>query len=152
MCATSISQWRRVLPRCFIDVLNVLHGSRSSRVTELVPLDLEQGLYLVVITNKQSNILEDLETLRLLSKLVPEYTETLDEDDVVLQAFELVNAFDEVISLGHKENISVMQVKQNCDMESHEEKLHKMIILVRQLLRVAGYINWLFSIKLVDRE
>ncbi len=29
-----------------------------------------EGLYLVVITNKQSNILEDLDTLRLLSKLV----------------------------------------------------------------------------------
>lgn len=90
-----------------------------------------QGLYLLVITNKQSNILEDLETLRLLSKLVPEYTETLDEEDILTQAFELVSAFDEVISLGHKENISVMQVKQNCEMESHEEKLHKMIIQVR---------------------
>jgi hypothetical protein len=29
-----------------------------------------EALYLLVITNKQSNILEDLETLRLLSKLV----------------------------------------------------------------------------------
>lgn len=31
------------------------------------PIEL---LYLLVITNRQSNILEDLETLRLLSKLV----------------------------------------------------------------------------------
>lgn len=45
-------------------------------------------------------------------------------------AFDLIFAFDEVISLGHKENITVMQVKQNCEMESHEEKLHKMIIQV----------------------
>ena len=29
-----------------------------------------EALYLLVITNKQSNILDDLETLRLLSKLV----------------------------------------------------------------------------------
>jgi coatomer subunit delta len=29
-----------------------------------------EGLYLLIITNKQSNILEDLDTLRLLSKLV----------------------------------------------------------------------------------
>jgi hypothetical protein len=29
-----------------------------------------EGLYLLLITNKQSNILEDLDTLRLISKLV----------------------------------------------------------------------------------
>ena len=92
-----------------------------------------QGLYLLLITNKQSNILEDLDTLRLLSKIVPEFAMSYEEDDIVRQAFELVSAFDEVISLGHKENISVMQVKQNCEMESHEEKLHKMIIQVREI-------------------
>ncbi len=34
----------------------------------------------------------------------------------------------QVISLGHKESITILQVKQNCEMESHEEKLHKIII------------------------
>ncbi|KAG2435159.1 hypothetical protein HXX76_007243 [Chlamydomonas incerta] len=87
-----------------------------------------EGLYLLLITNKQSNILEDLETLRLLSKLVPEFSQSLEEEAVAGKAFELIFAFDEVISLGHKENITVQQVKQNCEMESHEEKLHKLII------------------------
>ncbi|KAL6351059.1 hypothetical protein AAG906_031645 [Vitis piasezkii] len=72
-----------------------------------------EALYLLLVTNKQSNILEDLETLRLLSKLT---------------AFELIFAFDEVISLGHKENVTVAQVKQYCEMESHEEKLHKLVL------------------------
>ncbi|KAK6157036.1 hypothetical protein DH2020_011284 [Rehmannia glutinosa] len=44
-----------------------------------------ESLYLLLVTNKQSNILEDLETLRLLSKLY-------------------------------------------CEMESHEEKLHKLVL------------------------
>lgn len=33
----------------------------------------DQGMFLLLVTNKQSNILEDLDTLRLLSKVVPEY-------------------------------------------------------------------------------
>ncbi|KAM7470321.1 hypothetical protein LguiA_008504 [Lonicera macranthoides] len=85
-------------------------------------------LYLLLVTNKQSNILEDLETLRLLSKLVPEYSYSLDEEGISKTAFELIFAFDEVISLGHKENVTVTQVKQYCEMESHEERLHKLVM------------------------
>ena len=88
-----------------------------------------QALYLLLVTNKSSNILEDLETLRLLSKVLPEFVAPpVDEESVGLAAFHLIFAFDEVISLGYKENVTVGQVKQNTEMESHEEKLHKMII------------------------
>ncbi|KAI3431813.1 hypothetical protein D9Q98_010566 [Chlorella vulgaris] len=87
-----------------------------------------ETMYLVLVTNKSSNILEDLETLRLCGKVVPEYVDALEEEDVAAAAFDLLFAFDEVISLGHKENVTVAQVKQNTEMESHEEKLHKMII------------------------
>ncbi|KAJ4821998.1 hypothetical protein Tsubulata_007551 [Turnera subulata] len=86
-----------------------------------------ESLFLLLLTNKQSNILEDLETLRLLSK-IPEYAYSLDEDGIERTAFELLFAFDEVISLGHKENITVAQIKQYCEMESHEEKLHKLVL------------------------
>nr|GMD40831.1 coatomer subunit delta-like [Ipomoea batatas] len=51
-----------------------------------------------------------------------------DEEGICKTAFELLFAFDEVISLGHKENINVVQVKQYCEMESHEEKLHKLVL------------------------
>eukprot|EP01024_Parvocaulis_polyphysoides_P024925 TRINITY_DN2273_c0_g2_i1.p1 TRINITY_DN2273_c0_g2~~TRINITY_DN2273_c0_g2_i1.p1 ORF type:complete len:504 (+),score=64.98 TRINITY_DN2273_c0_g2_i1:1805-3316(+) len=87
-----------------------------------------EGMYLLLITNKQSNILEDLETLRLLSKVVPEFIPVVEEESISKGAFDLIFAFDEVISLGHKENITVQQVRQNTEMDSHEEKLHKMII------------------------
>ncbi|KAI5401619.1 hypothetical protein KIW84_066191 [Lathyrus oleraceus] len=87
-----------------------------------------EALYLLLVTNKQSNILEDLDTLRLLSKLVPEYSYSLDEEGICKHAFELIFAFDEVISLGHKESVTVTQVKQYCEMESQEEKLHKLVM------------------------
>ncbi|XP_071690650.1 coatomer subunit delta-2-like [Rutidosis leptorrhynchoides] len=87
-----------------------------------------ESLYLLLVTNKQSNILEDLDTLRLLSKVVPEYSPSLDEEGICKNAFELIFAFDEAISLGHKENVTVAQVKQYCEMESHEERLHKLVL------------------------
>jgi hypothetical protein len=40
----------------------------------------------------------------------------------------LLHVLLQVISLGHKESITILQVKQNCEMESHEEKLHNIII------------------------
>ena len=42
--------------------------------------------------------------------------------------FELVFAFDEVLTAGgHRESITLAQITTNLNMESHEEKLHKMI-------------------------
>jgi hypothetical protein len=58
---------------------------------------------------------------------VPEYS-ALDEDSICKAAFELIFAFDEAISLGNKENVTVQQVKQYCEMESHEEKAHKLMM------------------------
>ena len=99
-----------------------------------------QGMYLLLVTNKASNILEDLETLRLLSKVLPEYVlPPVDEESIIGAAFELLFAFDEVISLGYKENVTVGQVKQNTEMESHEEKLHKMIIQSKVQDTKVGY-------------
>lgn len=92
------------------------------------PLD---GMYLLIITNRASNIVEDLDTLRLLSKVVPNVTGTagnLTEDKVIDKAFDLIFAFDEVITTGgHRENINLQQIRTNMEMESHEEKLHNMI-------------------------
>ncbi|KAF3508457.1 hypothetical protein F2Q69_00000204 [Brassica cretica] len=87
-----------------------------------------ESLFLLLVTTKQSNILQDLHTLRLLSKLVPEYCVSLDEEGIGRANFDLVHAFDEVLSLGHKEDVTVAQVKQYCDMESHEEELHKLVM------------------------
>ena len=89
-----------------------------------------ESLLLVLTTNKHSNIVEDLETLRIFSKVVAEHCPgELDEASVCRNAFELLFAFDEVIAggVGHRENVSLREIQTNLEMESHEEKLANMI-------------------------
>lgn len=90
-----------------------------------------ENLYLLLITNRASNIIEDLETLRLLSKVVPDIagsTNNLTEEKISEKCFDLIFAFDEVITTGgYREPITLPQIRTNLEMDSHEEKLHKMI-------------------------
>jgi len=87
-----------------------------------------EALYLVLVTNKSSNILEDLETLRLLAKVVQDCCQIqVNEEQVLKSAFDIVFAFDEVISFGHRESVTLSQIKTYTEMDSHEEKLHQMI-------------------------
>jgi hypothetical protein len=87
-----------------------------------------ESLLLVLVTNKHSNIVEDLETLRLFARVLSEYCPgELDEAAVCRNAFELTFAFDEIVALGHKENVTMHDIQVNIEMESHEEKLANMI-------------------------
>jgi hypothetical protein len=87
-----------------------------------------ESMYLLLVTNKSSNILEDLETLRLLAKVVQDCCEMPVNEELVLKhAFDIVFAFDEVISFGHRESVTLSQIKTYTEMDSHEEKLHQMI-------------------------
>ena len=51
----------------------------------------------------------------------------IEEANVCKHAFELVFAFDEVVAMGHKENVTMRDIQINIEMESHEEKLSLMI-------------------------
>ena len=44
-----------------------------------------EALYVLIVTNKGSNIIEDLETLQLLSRIVPEYCRYLDEQGILVR-------------------------------------------------------------------
>ncbi|KAI9100618.1 hypothetical protein DFS34DRAFT_615237 [Phlyctochytrium arcticum] len=82
-----------------------------------------EDLYMVLITNKNSNILQDIGTLHLFARLVSEYCRSLNEREIAAQAFELVHVFDEVVSLGYRENVNLAQIRTITDMESHEERV-----------------------------
>merc|ERR1712178_503535 len=82
-----------------------------------------EKLYMVLITTKNSNILEDLETLRLFARVIPEYCRNQDEDDIANHAFELIFAFDEVVALGYRENVNLAQIRNFTEMDSHDERV-----------------------------
>ena len=99
-----------------------LAGSSSKQHTfvetdnvRYVYLPLDASLYLLLVTNKGSNIVEDLDTLRLLSRVIPEQLGigvAMTELNVNAKAFELLFAFDEVLaSGGYREEVTLHQVR-----------------------------------------
>ncbi|GAB1603219.1 coatomer subunit delta-like [Argonauta hians] len=82
-----------------------------------------EKLYMLLITTKASNILEDLETLRLFAKLIPEYCRNMDESEIIEQSFSLIFAFDEIVALGYRENVNIAQIRTFTEMDSHEERV-----------------------------
>mmetsp|Transcript_7083 Transcript_7083/g.14486 ORF Transcript_7083/g.14486 Transcript_7083/m.14486 type:complete len:550 (-) Transcript_7083:32-1681(-) len=87
---------------------------------------LENSMYLLLITTKASNIVEDLGTLRLLAKVIPDVAGGLQEQAIAEKAFELIFAFDEVITSGgyKEEDCTLSSIRNNLEMDSHEEKVH----------------------------
>ncbi|KAF9947364.1 hypothetical protein BGZ65_008869 [Modicella reniformis] len=86
-----------------------------------------EDLFVILITNKQSNILQDIDTLQLVSRVVSSICRPTDPREIDRNAFELLSSFDEIISLGYRENVNLAQVASISEMESHEEKIQEMI-------------------------
>lgn len=94
------------------------------------PLD---ELYMVLITNRQSNILQDIDSLHLFAQVVTSTCRSLDEREILRNAYELLSAFDELVTLGRRENLSLSQIKQYLEMESHEERIQEIISRNKEL-------------------
>jgi hypothetical protein len=94
------------------------------------PLD---ELYMVLITNLQSNILQDINSLHLFAQVVSSICRSLDEREILKNAFELLTAFDEIVTLGYRENLTLSQIKTFLDMESHEERIQEIIARNKEL-------------------
>jgi hypothetical protein len=87
-----------------------------------------EQLYLVLVTNRQSNILQDLDTLRLLAQVIADQlSDGISAREVSNKAFELAYAFDEVINLGYREHVTCQQVRTIMAMDSHEERIQEII-------------------------
>jgi len=63
----------------------------------------------------------------LVSRVVSSTCRPTDAREIDRNAFELLSSFDEIISLGYRENVNLAQVASISEMDSHEEKVQEMI-------------------------
>ena len=101
------------------------------------------SLIVVIVTTKDSNYFDDLKSLEMFADIVVEQclTSCISECDyqnehllsyVIITRWipELINAFDEVVSVGgHRENVTWLQIRTILEMQSADEKEY---LLARQ--------------------
>ena len=109
---------------------NTQHTSVETADVRYVYQPLED-LYILLITNKASNILQDIETLHLFARVVSDLCRSAEQREILKNSLELLGAFDEIVSLGYREQVNLMQVRNVLEMESHEEKIQEIIARVR---------------------
>lgn len=82
--------------------------------------------YCVLITDKHSNILEDIKTLRLFVSAINEYASVgkglINEESITQNRFDLLFVFDEIVALGVRQIDNLTQLRTVMDMKSEEEK------------------------------
>lgn len=86
-----------------------------------------EEFYVVLITNKHSNILQDIDTLHLFTQSITSILRNVDEKEIYENCFELLSAFDEIVCLGYKENLTSSQIVTFLEMDSHEERIQEII-------------------------
>lgn len=58
---------------------------------------------------------------------IPEYCHSLEEKEIIDNAFNLIFAFDEIVALGYRESVNLGQIKTFVEMDSHEEKVYQAV-------------------------
>lgn len=82
--------------------------------------------YCVLITTKQSNILEDIKTMSIFTNAINEYASagkgTISEDSICENRYDLVFAFDEIVASGVRQINDGDKLRKVLEMKSEEEK------------------------------
>ena len=84
-----------------------------------------ESLYLILITTKNSNIIEDTEILKLIYRLIQDLCDKINSEAIVKNAFEIMLGIDDIVSLGYRNSVNLGQIKQYLQMESIEEQEFK---------------------------
>ncbi|KAJ3315784.1 Coatomer subunit delta [Blyttiomyces sp. JEL0837] len=84
-----------------------------------------EELFMVLVTNKQSNILQDIDTLHLFARVVSEYCRSIDEREISRHSFELLNVFDEIVAMGYRESSKEKEAKDELNRKARMMEMQK---------------------------
>ncbi|KAI1699467.1 coatomer subunit delta [Ditylenchus destructor] len=107
------------------------------------------NVYVVLLTTKHSNILQDMDSLRTFSRVVSEYSNTKQDPEIAANIFDLIFAFDEIVELGYPLNLNMAQIRNFTEMNSEDERLFnknqtRQELAVREIMKEKA--------KKIDRE
>ncbi|RKP02962.1 hypothetical protein CXG81DRAFT_24368 [Caulochytrium protostelioides] len=91
-----------------------------------------EELFMVLITNKHSNILQDLETLHLFARTVTDTCRSNSERAIGQHALELLAIFDEIVTVGYREDVTIGQIRTIVEAESAAERVQAEIALQKE--------------------
>eukprot|EP01056_Protomagalhaensia_sp_Gyna25_P002953 Protomagalhaensia_sp_Gyna_25__2952@NODE_2735_length_919_cov_1935_179545_g2281_i0_p1_GENE_NODE_2735_length_919_cov_1935_179545_g2281_i0NODE_2735_length_919_cov_1935_179545_g2281_i0_p1_ORF_typecomplete_len248_score27_83Clat_adaptor_s/PF01217_20/3_8e10Clat_adaptor_s/PF01217_20/4_4e03RLL/PF10036_9/0_014RlaP/PF10127_9/0_02UPF0236/PF06782_11/6_1UPF0236/PF06782_11/9_4Peptidase_U57/PF05582_12/0_15AAA_23/PF13476_6/0_12LCD1/PF09798_9/0_27Pex26/PF07163_12/0_43SMC_N/PF02463_19/0_73_NODE_2735_length_919_cov_ len=147
ICAAILSKTKTLLCRQFVSISRLrvaaiiqtflsLMESQTQRAKTMLESDSVrylfvpiEGAYLVLVTDKCSNIITDSETLRVFQQIVGDICPgAVTLENVTEHACDILFAIDELISIaGTREVVTFAQIKEYLAMESQEEKLQNLI-------------------------
>ncbi|KAJ4461081.1 putative Coatomer subunit delta [Paratrimastix pyriformis] len=88
---------------------------------------LEQ-LYLVMIATKTSNMVENLDCLHLLARIVLTAVPLPDEASIRDSMFDIKFKWDEAVTFGFPNHLTLDEITQNVQMYSYEEELSRKLL------------------------
>ena len=84
-----------------------------------IPID---NLYLILITDKESNLIEDIEITKIVYRLLQDICGNITEVSIKENAFELIMGIDDIVNMGYRDAVNLAQIKQYLLMDSQNEK------------------------------
>ncbi len=77
-----------------------------------------EGMLFVLFWSTQYVLRNILRSALIISwfwnfRVIPEYSKTLEEADILENAFQIVFAFDEIVALGYRESVNLAQIRYN---------------------------------------
>ncbi|KAJ1935434.1 coatomer subunit delta, partial [Linderina pennispora] len=103
------------------------HTTVETETIRYVYQPIGEDMYAVLITSRQNNIVQDMDTLHLIARAVSDICDIGDQQDVIMHGFEILSSFDEIITLGYRDNVDLGKLRTIMEMESHEEKIQEII-------------------------